>query len=54
LLWAKNKDGSRGVAAAVSPAKVIEFRPAIAIQIAIEKGISQLEALLDSAEEAAV
>jgi hypothetical protein len=54
LLWAKNKDGSRGMPIAVSPALVIEFRPAVAIEMAIEKGISQLDALLDSAKEAAV
>jgi hypothetical protein len=54
LLWAINKDGSRGMQVALSPATVIEFRPAIAIKMAIEKGISQLDALLGSAEEAAV
>jgi hypothetical protein len=54
LLWAINKDESRGMQVAVSPATVIKFRPAVALQMAIEKGIPQLEALLDSAEEAAV
>lgn len=54
LLWAKNKDGTRGMAFEVSPARVIKFRPAVAVQMAIGKGISQLDALLDSTEEAAV
>jgi hypothetical protein len=49
LLWAINKDGSRGMQRDLSPSTVIEFRPTVAIKMAIEKGISQLDALLDSA-----
>jgi hypothetical protein len=52
LLWAINKDGSRGMEVALSPATVLKFRPSVAIQMAIEKGISQLYALFDSAKEA--
>jgi hypothetical protein len=46
LLRSKEQDGSQGKPVAVSPGAVIGFRPAIAIQLAIRKGLSQLDALL--------